>query len=109
MFTNRDSQDNLSNNLLYVEEELNYKNNLISSQNDKQQLNSYLSNSIDNFLKNPENKDSNELYELYLSTVEAPLFRNVLAHVRGNQSKAAKLMGINRGTLRKKLKKYGII
>jgi hypothetical protein len=54
MFTNRDSQDNLSNNLLYVEEELNYKNNLNSSQNENQQLNSYLSNSIDNFLKNPE-------------------------------------------------------
>ena len=45
--------------------------------------------------------------EIVLSEVERPLFTKVMQHVRGNQTKAARLMGINRGTLRKKLKKYG--
>jgi len=32
----------------------------------------------------------------------------VMTYVRGNQTRAANLLGINRGTLRKKLKKYGM-
>jgi Fis family transcriptional regulator len=32
----------------------------------------------------------------------------IMQHTRGNQTKAANMMGINRGTLRKKLKKYGM-
>jgi Fis family transcriptional regulator len=40
--------------------------------------------------------------------VEEPLFRSVLDYAEGNQSRAADILGINRGTLRKKLKYYGI-
>jgi Fis family transcriptional regulator len=40
--------------------------------------------------------------------VEEPLFRAVLDYADGNQSRAADILGINRGTLRKKLKSYGI-
>ena len=40
--------------------------------------------------------------------VEEPLFRAVLDYAEGNQSRAAEVLGINRGTLRKKLKNYGI-
>ncbi len=64
--------------------------------------------SITKFLNNPENADTDNLYEIVLSEVERPLFTKVMQHVRGNQTKAAKLMGINRGTLRKKLKMYGL-
>jgi Fis family transcriptional regulator len=31
-----------------------------------------------------------------------------MGHVQGNQSRAATILGINRGTLRKKLKEFGI-
>ena len=48
------------------------------------------------------------LYELVLREVEEPLFRAVLSYVEGNQSRAASVLGINRGTLRKKLKEYGL-
>jgi Fis family transcriptional regulator len=48
------------------------------------------------------------LYELVLGEVEAPLLASVLRHTQGNQSRAAEILGINRGTLRKKLKAYGI-
>ena len=48
------------------------------------------------------------LYEMLLSEVEAPLFKATLAHTDGNQSRAAEILGLNRGTLRKKLKTYGL-
>ena len=48
------------------------------------------------------------LYELVLAQVEEPLLQSVLTHTRGNQTKAARLLGINRNTLRKKLKLYGL-
>ena len=49
-----------------------------------------------------------QLYDLVLREVEEPLFKAVLEYVAGNQSRAADVLGINRGTLRKKLKTYGL-
>ena len=49
-----------------------------------------------------------ELHALVLHEVEAPLFAEVLRHCEGNQSRAAAALGINRGTLRKKLRQYGL-
>ena len=48
------------------------------------------------------------LYDMVLREVEEPLFRVVLDYVQGNQSRAAGILGINRGTLRKKLKQLGL-
>ncbi|MEM7611306.1 MAG: DNA-binding transcriptional regulator Fis [Pseudomonadota bacterium] len=49
-----------------------------------------------------------DLYGLVLSEVERPLLRKVLEFTDGNQSRAAEILGINRGTLRKKLKTYSL-
>jgi len=48
------------------------------------------------------------LYDMLLAEVEAPLFKATLEHTKGNQSRAAEILGLNRGTLRKKLKNYGL-
>jgi len=48
------------------------------------------------------------LYDLVLREVEEPLFRVVLDYAEGNQSRAAGILGINRGTLRKKLRQFGL-
>jgi Fis family transcriptional regulator len=48
------------------------------------------------------------LYDLVLREVEEPLFRTVLDYASGNQSRAADILGINRGTLRKKLRELGL-
>ncbi len=48
------------------------------------------------------------LYDMVMREVEEPLFKVVMGHVQGNQSRAAVILGINRGTLRKKLKEFGI-
>ena len=43
------------------------------------------------------------LYDRFLAEIEAPLLRIALAAAKGNQIRAARLLGINRNTLRKKL------
>ncbi len=48
------------------------------------------------------------LYTMVLREVEEPLFRAVLEYVKGNQSRAAEVLGLNRGTLRKKLREHGL-
>jgi Fis family transcriptional regulator len=48
------------------------------------------------------------LYDLVLGEVEEPLFKAVMDYTDGNQSQAAGILGINRGTLRKKLRTYSI-
>ncbi len=49
-----------------------------------------------------------DLFELVMSEVEAPLLESVMAHTRGNVTRAATILGINRGTLRKKLRQYNL-
>ena len=50
-----------------------------------------------------------DLYELVIGEVERPLFKAVLDYTQGNQSQAAGILGLNRGTLRKKLRYYSLI
>ena len=50
-----------------------------------------------------------DLYGLVLGEVEEPLFKAVMEYTQGNQSQAAGILGINRGTLRKKLKTYALL
>lgn len=50
-----------------------------------------------------------DLYDLVIGEVERPLFEAVMDYTQGNQSQAAGILGINRGTLRKKLRTYSII
>jgi Fis family transcriptional regulator len=65
--------------------------------------------SADQYLKILDNPEVANLYDLVLEQVEEPLLKRVLKFVRNNQVRAAKLLGISRGTLRKKMKKYGLL
>ncbi len=51
---------------------------------------------------------SANLHNLMVGLVEKPLLRAVMRETKGNQVRAAQLLGINRNTLRKKLKEHGI-
>lgn len=51
-------------------------------------------------------EDPQEVYELFLAQLEKPLIEATLHRTRGNQSYAAKILGINRGTLRSKMQRY---
>lgn len=64
---------------------------------------------LDNYFASLNGSKPSELYNLVLAEVEAPLFRAALNYTKGNQSRAAEILGINRGTLRKKLRIYGLL
>lgn len=59
-------------------------------------------------LKRVGGTQDGQLYEHILSLAERPLLQAVLERVGGNQLKAAELLGINRNTLRKRMKQLGI-
>ena len=63
---------------------------------------------LDAYLSDLDGVEPNELFRLVMEQVEPPMIEAVLARTRGNQSRAAQMLGINRGTLRKKIKLYGL-
>jgi Fis family transcriptional regulator len=71
-------------------------------------LRSLTEQALDSYFTSLDGCAPGHLYDLVMREVEEPLFRAVLDYAAGNQSRAADILGINRGTLRKKLKVYGI-
>ena len=71
-------------------------------------LRSLTEQALDSYFTSLNGHAPGHLYDLVMHEVEEPLFRAVLDYAEGNQSRAACILGINRGTLRKKLKVYGI-
>ena len=71
-------------------------------------LRSLTERALDDYFTSLNGHAPGHLYDLVLREVEEPLFRAVLDYSEGNQSRAADILGINRGTLRKKLRVYGI-
>lgn len=62
---------------------------------------------VKGYLQTVNQKAANlNLYQLIVEEIEAPLFRTVMELTRYNQSKAARVLGVSRGTLRTKLKRY---
>ena len=61
---------------------------------------------LEHYFKQLDGTHPANLYELVFEEVELPLLQIVMNFTEGNQSKAAELLGISRGTLRKKLKQY---
>ena len=70
-------------------------------------LSQHIVGTVKKYLASVNPKDSSlNLYQLIVEEVEAPLFRTVMEMTRYNQSKAARVLGVSRGTLRTKLKRY---
>ena len=65
-------------------------------------------NAVDSYFNRLDGHTTSGLHQLVLGEVEAPLLEAVLNYTDGNQSKAAEVLGINRGTLRKKLREYDL-
>jgi Fis family transcriptional regulator len=61
---------------------------------------------VTRFLSENKSKNINDLYDMILAEVEPPLLQAVMEKRRGNQLQAAKMLGISRGTIRKKLQRY---
>ena len=56
---------------------------------------------------NPKNPDN--IYQRMLDLIEKPMIQHILRITNDNQSQAAKILGINRATLRTKLKRHNLI
>lgn len=72
-------------------------------------LREHVAISMQHYLKQMQGQPLSEVYDLVLSQVEEPLLRAIMENTRNNQTKAAQVLGLNRGTLRKKLKRYDLL
>ena len=64
---------------------------------------------LNNYLATLDGQDVCDVYNMVLSEVEAPLLEEVMRYTRNNQTRASQMLGLNRGTLRKKLKQYDLL
>lgn len=71
-------------------------------------LSAHVRESLERYFDELNGQKPCELYDLVLAEIEQPLLEVVMTQTRGNISKAAAYLGLNRATLRKKLQKYGI-
>jgi Fis family transcriptional regulator len=74
----------------------------------KQPIRRSVTSAIELYLDDMSGHEVTDLYRVVLSEVEPAILAVVMKHVDGNQSEAAEMLGISRGTLRKKLKLYGL-
>lgn len=63
---------------------------------------------VKQYLRSVDGHYSNDLYDLVIQETEKGMISIVLTWCHGNQSKAAKILGITRTTLRSKIRKLGI-
>lgn len=64
---------------------------------------------LDRYFADLDGTEPSDLYAMVICEVEQPLLRRVLDYTGGNQSRAAEILGVNRSTLRKKLRHHGLI
>lgn len=62
-----------------------------------------------NYLMHLDGQDVTDVYDMVLAEVEVPLLEAIMKYTRKNQTRAATMLGLNRGTLRKKLKQYNML
>ncbi len=63
---------------------------------------------VEAYLRDLGGTAPDHLYQLVITEVERPLLETVLSYVEGNQSQAARLLGINRTTLHRKLLQHSL-
>ena len=74
-----------------------------------QSLRGCVEQAMENYFKHLDGQPVSNVYDMVMAEVEAPLMEVVLKYTRHNQTRAAQVLGLNRGTLRKKLKQYGLL
>ena len=75
----------------------------------QQSLRACVEQAMENYFKHLDGQSVSDVYEMVMAEVEAPMLEIVLKYTRHNQTRAAQVLGLNRGTLRKKLKQYGLL
>lgn len=87
----------------------NNQNDSLISKKSKKPLCKHTEDALDQYFIALNGDRPGDLYDLVIGEVERPLFKAVMDYTQGNQSQAAGILGLNRGTLRKKLRTYSLI
>ncbi len=74
-----------------------------------QALKEYVEQTMQQYFVQLDGQPVTNIYDMVLSEVEAPLLAGVMRVCQGNQCRAAEMMGLSRGTLRKKLQQHGML
>ncbi|MGD8174585.1 DNA-binding transcriptional regulator Fis [Marinimicrobium sp. ARAG 43.8] len=74
-----------------------------------QSLRGCVEQAMENYFQNLDGQPVSDVYNMVMAEVEAPMLEIVLKYTRHNQTRAAQVLGLNRGTLRKKLKQYDLL
>ncbi len=61
------------------------------------------------YFANLKGEEPQHVYDFFLDEIEEPILSVVMKYTRNNQSEAARILGLSRGTLRTKLKKFGML
>ena len=69
-------------------------------------LSDFTEDALNSYFKNLNGHKPANIYKLVMGEVEPPLLASVMEYSKGNQTLASDILGINRATLRKKLKQY---
>lgn len=69
----------------------------------------HVQQAVEQYFLELEGEEAKNLYQTILQEVEKPLLEVALKHTQGNQSKTAQILGLNRGTLRKKMQQYDLM
>jgi len=85
------------------------RRDLFSNEYNSISIKEFLEDKLNGFIREMKKLEKPDLYGTVVSEVEKALFSIVLKETKGNQVAAAKILGINRNTLNKKLKEYKII
>ncbi|EKD53629.1 MAG: Transcriptional regulator, Fis family [uncultured bacterium] len=64
---------------------------------------------LKNYFTNIGGEQPVDFYSILLEEIERPLLEVLINHTHYNQVRMAHILGISRGTLRKKLKQYGML
>ena len=72
-------------------------------------LKEFVRQSMKDYFEKIDGYPINNIYSLVVGEVEKPLIEETIKYCKGNQSKASEMLGLSRGTLRKKMKQYNII
>ena len=72
-------------------------------------LSTQVAKSMKKYFTQLDGEKATDLYKMVIEEVEKPLLESVMNQCNGNQSSASKMLGINRGTLRTKLKEHKLL
>jgi Fis family transcriptional regulator len=75
----------------------------------KQPLRASVQSALELFFRDLDGHEAEGVYDMVIGQVEQAMLESIMQHTRSNQTRAAEVLGINRSTLRKKLKLHGLL